>query len=78
MLQAKDLDHAVELVKTTLSGEERGPARDIVLLNAAAAIHAAGLTDSIERGLMIAAQTIDFGDASKALEALIEISNTPE
>ena len=41
-LQAKDLPHAVELVRSILSGEERGPAREIVLLNAAAAIHAAG------------------------------------
>jgi anthranilate phosphoribosyltransferase len=74
-LQARDLDHAVELVKNTLSGEERGPARDIVLLNAAAAIHASGLSDSIETGLPIAAQSIDFGDAMHTLEALTEISN---
>ncbi len=77
-LQARDLNHAVELVKNTLSGEERGPARDIVLFNAAAAIHAAGLSESIESGLMIAAQSIDFGDAMRTLEALIEISNQPE
>ncbi|MBG83462.1 MAG: anthranilate phosphoribosyltransferase [Phycisphaerae bacterium] len=77
-LQARDLDHAVELVRNTLSGEERGPARDIVLLNAAAAIHASGLSDSIESGLPIAAQSIDFGDAGRTLEKLIELSNMPE
>lgn len=77
-LQARDLDHAVELVRDTLSGRERGPARDIVLLNAAAAIHAAGLSESIESGLKIAAQSIDFGDAIKTLETLTEISNLPE
>ncbi len=77
-LQAEDLNHAVALVRNTLSGDERGPARDMVLLNAAAAIHAAGLSDSIESGLTIAAQSIDFGDAIKILETLVEISNLPE
>ena len=77
-LQARDLDHAVQLVRDTISGHERGPARDMVLLNAAAAIHAAGLSDSIESGLAIAAQSIDFGDANRTLETLTEVSNLPE
>lgn len=76
-LQAKDLPHAVELVRSILSGDERGPAREIVLLNAAAAIHAAGQSDDIESGIAIAAQSIDFGDASRTLEELIEASNGP-
>ena len=76
-LEAKNLDHAVELVRDTISGRERGPARDMVLLNAAAAIHASGLSDSIESGLAIAAQSIDFGDANKTLETLTEVSNHP-
>ena len=77
-LQARDLDHAVELVRDTISGHERGPARDLVILNAGAAIHASGLSDSIESGLSIAAQSIDFGDANRTLETLTEVSNLPE
>lgn len=75
-LQARDLDHAVELVRTVLSGEARGPERDIVLLNAAAAIYAADEAPSIEDGLAVAAQTIDFGEAAATLERLIEASNS--
>ncbi len=74
-LQARDLPHAVELVRSILSGDERGPAREIVLLNAAAAIHAAGQSDDIESGISIAAQSIDFGDAMRTLETLVEVSN---
>ena len=76
-LQARDLPHAVDLVRSILSGDERGPAREIVLLNAAAAIHAAGQSDDIESGIAIAAQSIDFGDAMRTLEELIETSNSP-
>lgn len=75
-LQARDLSHAVDLVRSILSGDERGPAREIVLLNAAAAIHAAGQSDDIESGIAIAAQSIDFGDAMRTLEELIETSNS--
>ena len=75
-LQAQDLPHAVELVRSVLSGEERGPARDIVLLNAAAAIYAGGHEDSIESSVAVAAQSIDFGDASRTLETLVEASNS--
>lgn len=74
-LEARDLDHAVQLVRDVLSGEERGPARDIVLLNAAAAIYAADKAPSIKEAVAVGAQSIDFGDASKTLEALIEASN---
>ena len=75
-LQATDLDHAIRLVRDVLSGEERGPARDIVLLNSAAAIYAANQAESIEDGVRVAAETIDFGNAMKTLEQLIESSNT--
>jgi anthranilate phosphoribosyltransferase len=75
-LQARDLDHAVELVKTVLSGENRGPERDIVLLNAAAAIYAADGADSLESALEVAAQSIDFGTAMQTLDNLVEASNS--
>jgi anthranilate phosphoribosyltransferase len=75
-LQARDLDHAVELVKTVLSGDARGPERDIVLLNAAAAIYAADGAKSLESALEVAAHSIDFGNAMQTLETLVETSNS--
>lgn len=75
-LQARDLDHAVEMVRTVLSGENRGPERDIVLLNAAAAIYAADGADSLESALEVAAQSIDFGTAMQTLDNLVEASNS--
>ena len=52
-----------------------GPARDIVVLNAAAALAVAGKADSIADALPLAEQSIDTGAASSALEKLVEVSN---
>jgi len=52
-----------------------GPQRDIVLLNGAAAITAAGLTSSIEEGIAAARGSIDGGEALKRLERLKIITN---
>lgn len=51
-----------------------GPKRDIVLLNAAAAIIAGGLAEGFPEGLKIAAQSIDTGRARDALKKLVECS----
>lgn len=48
-----------------------GPARDIVLLNAGAAIYVAGLADSLQSGIGAAASAIDRGAASAKLEQLV-------
>ena len=56
-----------------LSGEH-GPKRDIVLLNAAAAITAGNQADSLAEGLVIAQESIDSGRASSKLNALIDLS----
>jgi anthranilate phosphoribosyltransferase len=52
-------------------GGERGPRRDIVLANAAAALVAAGLVPDFRAGVSLAAESIDSGAARKKLEALI-------
>jgi anthranilate phosphoribosyltransferase len=49
---------------------EPGPARDVVLLNAAGAVYVAGLAESIREGLDRARESIDGGDALHALHAL--------
>ena len=54
---------------------EPGPARDVVMLNAAAALIAAGTCDSFAAGMERAARSIDSGDAARALESLVTVSN---
>lgn len=51
-----------------------GPCRDIVILNAAAALYAADKVASIKEGIPFAAQSIDSGEALKKLELLREFS----
>jgi len=63
----------VEITKSVLAGEE-GPARDIVLLNAAAALTAADRTPDIQAGLAAAAESIDSGRAENKLMELIEFA----
>jgi anthranilate phosphoribosyltransferase len=55
-------------------GGAKGPKRDAVLLNSAAAIHIARPEVSIKEGLAIAAETIDSGKAKKQLEQFITLS----
>jgi anthranilate phosphoribosyltransferase len=50
---------------------ERGPRRDLVLLNAGAAIYVGGVADSLGAGVEKAAETIDSGEAGILLERLI-------
>lgn len=55
-----------------LNGKEKGPKRDVVLLNAGAAIYVAGIAESIQEGIDIAKDSIDSG---KALEKLNKLKN---
>ena len=63
-----------EITLAVLSGE-KGPKRDIVLLNAAAAIVVGGKADDITAGLATAAESIDSGRALERLEGLKAKSN---
>lgn len=53
----------------------KGPKRDIVVLNAAAAIYVSGIARDLKEGLRMAEKSIDSGTAMKKLERLKEISN---
>ena len=55
--------------------DQPGPARDIVRLNAGAAIYAAGLTASLADGVALAAEVIASGKAAHTYQALIDVSN---
>lgn len=54
---------------------EKGPRRDVAVLNAAAALYVAGLAGSIRDGLPVAEEAIDSGRALKKLQGLIKESN---
>jgi anthranilate phosphoribosyltransferase len=56
--------------RAVLAGEE-GPKRDLVALNAAAAIYVGGLAADLERGVAKAAEAIDSGAAASVLERLV-------
>ena len=62
-----------EITKKILQGEN-GKKRDIVLLNAGAAIYIAGMADSIKDGIKMAEESIDSGKAAKVLEDLVKMS----
>ncbi|MBE0510587.1 MAG: anthranilate phosphoribosyltransferase [Chromatiales bacterium] len=66
---------SLAVVRRVLGGE-RGAARDIVLLNAGAAIYAADLTDSMAAGVLRAAEVIDSGAAAAKLDALVKLSQS--
>jgi anthranilate phosphoribosyltransferase len=53
----------------------RGPRRDVVLLNALAALVAGGVADGLAHGLDLAAESIDSGAARKKLDQLVAFSN---
>ena len=63
-----------QITREILSGA-KGPRRDAVLLNSAAAIHIARPEVSIKEGIEIAAATIDSGKAEKQLEQFVKLSN---
>ena len=63
-----------EIIVNMLKGEG-GPKRDIVVLNAGAAIVASGKVDSLEAGIELASKSIDSGEALAKLEGLKMVSN---
>jgi anthranilate phosphoribosyltransferase len=73
-LMVKDAAESAAVVRQVLSGTD-GPARDIVLLNAAAALTVAGMAETIADGIPLARESIDTGRAMNALEKLIAVSN---
>jgi anthranilate phosphoribosyltransferase len=63
------------IVRDILAGKDRGPRRDIVLLNAAAALVVADQADSFEAGWKRAVELIDSGAAREKLHQFVEATN---
>lgn len=64
-----------EITKAILKGEEKGPKRQAVCLNAGAALYIAGKAASIEEGVKLAEFLIDSGAALKKLGEFVEETN---
>ncbi|UDM17723.1 anthranilate phosphoribosyltransferase [Vogesella sp. XCS3] len=72
-IRAESADASRQFLLDVLAGEP-GPARDIVLLNAGAAIYTAGVAGSLADGVQAAAAAIDSGAARAKLDALVKLS----
>jgi anthranilate phosphoribosyltransferase len=64
-----------QISRAVLAGQDRGARRDVVLLNAAAALVAGGTATDLPDGITLAAESIDSGAALRTLEALVNYSN---
>ena len=74
-IRAASAEHSAQIARSVLAGGS-GPARDVVLLNAAAALVAADRSDSLAAGFELAARSIDSGDAQAKLDAVVELSQS--
>jgi anthranilate phosphoribosyltransferase len=75
LLAVSSIDDSLKRMLSVLDNAE-GAAKDIVCLNAGAAIYAAGITDSIQAGVSKAQETIASGAAKQKLEQLIQHSQS--
>ena len=74
-LSGGDAETNAEIVRAILSGEQSAK-RDIVLMNAAAALVAAGKAEKLRGAASMAAASIDSGAAARKLEALVQFTNS--
>lgn len=61
-----------QMLRSVLSGEERGAARDVIVLNAGAAIYVADGAVSLKEGVALAQESLETGSATEALEDFVK------
>ncbi|MBW2712447.1 MAG: anthranilate phosphoribosyltransferase [Deltaproteobacteria bacterium] len=71
-LAGGDAQENAEILRSILSGLEQGARRDIVLLNAGAALWVAGRAPGLQEGVNLARESVDSGAASEKLTALVQ------
>jgi len=74
-LKGGDASANALIIRDVLSGT-RGPARDVVLLNAGAGLFIAGKTRTVREGITLASEAIDSGAAVRTLNAMVEASRS--
>jgi len=65
------------IIRDILNSKEKGPRKDIVILNAAAAIIVGGLAEDFKSAIKLSQESVSNGRALACLEKLIEVSNRP-
>lgn len=73
-LAGGDAEANAEIFRAIITGVERGPRRDVVVLNAAAGLVVGGVTDDLATGLSLASNAIDDGRVATKLDQLIAVS----
>jgi anthranilate phosphoribosyltransferase len=73
-LRGGDAAEAATIARAVLAGEH-GPRRDVVVLNAGAALEIAGAATSIVEGMVLAERSLDDGAAATTLERWVDASN---
>ena len=73
-VRAKDSADSLSIIKSVMDNKE-GPAKDIVSLNAGAAIYVAGLAGTLAEGVARAQEVIASGEVKNKLDELIDLSN---
>ena len=73
-LHGGNAEQSAAIVRGVLQGD-KGPARDVVLLNGGAALYVGSSAATIQDGMRLAAESIDSGKASEKLARLVEMTN---
>ena len=74
-LAVSSVEESAAALRGVLDGAA-GPKRDVAIANAAAALLAAGLANTLADGVALASKSIDGGAARRTLDALVELSQS--
>lgn len=74
-VQARDLEHGAQMIRDIFDQKDQGAPRNMTLLNAAATLMAAGVADSFEHGIELAAAAINSGAAAEKLQQLAAMTS---
>ena len=74
-LRGGDAEANARTIREVLSGRERGAARALVIINAAAALVVGGAAANLNDAAQLAAMSIDDGAAQSKLDKLVEATN---
>jgi len=73
-IQGGNPEQCADALRRVFAGE-KGPKRDVVLLNSGAALYVSGAAGSVAEGMQLAAESIDSGKARAKLEQLVQMTN---
>ncbi len=71
-----DAKENAQIIRDLFDGKLDGAKRDILLINAAAALYVGKKAESLEEGIKLASEIVDSGRAKAVLNKLVEVSNT--